>query len=1375
MQTEDSPELGRGENAPEVAQAEEAPDVAQSKASSDVGLSDDPIVCSYGSDQNEQAARQLALLTAHHLRYIDEYDALICEECKVALDVQHLRQHLSTGERHKGKELSQETLKQISAAVRSLYPDVRRPSRLNIPAEDSPPLSFLSRYGGHRCDCGKTLATDRDCADHKITCTLPVRSALIQRWNRSTAPFTVSQKDLPSIPPSPSVSPETASADAAFQALFQQKAAEIDVSPHTLASNNITGVTVGDATPLYLRFTRYTQLTEGLDPIVLTSLVMDGEAFKVIQARPGNKDMRHIDVSKDEYLRSHVVRFIKDGQKVMEEDGSCWVIQLLLQDDKSIQRGDTRQVSAISSGYLTRAASAIADSVILSLRIYAFDYDRTHPATGADVSPMEKIWQRMECALDPEISTILEKVLVKVKAGALTNIHIAILLLKMLRQPVIGAGQTSLLLWTAAVRALNPTSLTWHPPNKHGPYLASLVRGAKIGIYAAVRTVKKRDPNADILTDIGVEAFRREYGLPNQPFPLAKLANDRTYAKGCGSVHSGRYEVIVSGDGQSLSLNGEKFTVEQYIAFCNTTVNVCLNDLAKLEGVSVDTIRSSAADLERIVDNSVNNSIHFYFGRDQRNEPIAEHLGTLRARFINKLVRIGDSDTDNTLNIAAIDALLRREEEFLQSLFVATYFCAGLANRGSELSSVLLFNSAAKRREVLLGPEGSVILETTHSKTAKGRIALEAVTRLQPKDLSVVQRRYGLLDRPFTDELIVARHGVAANPRLFRGNTGANFPNDLPSKIIMRYTLLYGLGVATGLLGSRHIIAALAHQFVEDAVIHAFLSEEGDAGLDAFEDGAEKGSQDPFAVVRNMQKILHQQQNHSVKTANIHYSKIGGQSGRTASIRRAQGIWASVIWHNFLGLKTIKIAQSQTEAVASLDEHERSQSEVLPTVSEQVRSELPGPAAPAVPTQLARGYYPQAPPEPVTMRRALDPSVYRDLTVLRGTPSTPKTTGQARALGVLTNQRASSAFVLPTGSGKSILWAFEALRAGKRGQLTVVAVPLVALLRSVLKELEGQPIVPVVLGGGGLSERFTTFTDATVAELPEDVNLGLCTLDWALSRRGTTALQALESCGRLSSVFIDEGHVFFHQRWRQVMEEGYRFATIGVPLFVLSATIPPSKVEELKVALSLDYLCIIRESVQQAGHLYSVRTVRGPNQSQSGVSSSRDPGEVVINSAVKHIVDLHLRSKDCGAAIIFAGTRDHAKRLATLIKCGYYHSVTFPFQERPAADQKQLESELNGHLDDFLASRTKVIVGTTALGAGVHRSDIDLVINAGEPFDILDLDDHERLGYLANASGIRPGESEGGGPTSSDKGKGVIRNTSTPTQGDSTTSTGAGL
>jgi ATP-dependent DNA helicase RecQ len=273
--------------------------------------------------------------------------------------------------------------------------------------------------------------------------------------------------------------------------------------------------------------------------------------------------------------------------------------------------------------------------------------------------------------------------------------------------------------------------------------------------------------------------------------------------------------------------------------------------------------------------------------------------------------------------------------------------------------------------------------------------------------------------------------------------------------------------------------------------------------------------------------------------------------------------------------------------------------------------------------------------------------------------------------------------ILPTGGGKSLVYQLPAHM--EQDMTTVVIVPFAALVNQVKESCKELSLSCQVWRNGGDSSgnAQVIVTGAEHASTPEFEDV----------------LIQLESTNRLSRIVIDECHTLIqHREFRPVIRRmGGLVRGVSVPLVALTATCTPDMEDPLRVLLGCENLKTIRSTEGRKELEYSVKVLG--NQ----VESMKD-----LNLAVRLVLRDNMKdweSKDRG--LIYCLQKSWTKDLAEFINTGLNREVCRVYHADMEAEER---AEI---LNAWKHGTVKVLVATSALGAGLHYDHVRLVIHHG--------------------------------------------------------------
>jgi ATP-dependent DNA helicase RecQ len=270
--------------------------------------------------------------------------------------------------------------------------------------------------------------------------------------------------------------------------------------------------------------------------------------------------------------------------------------------------------------------------------------------------------------------------------------------------------------------------------------------------------------------------------------------------------------------------------------------------------------------------------------------------------------------------------------------------------------------------------------------------------------------------------------------------------------------------------------------------------------------------------------------------------------------------------------------------------------------------------------------------------------------------------------------------VMPTGSGKSLLYQFPA--AAGPG-LVVVASPLIALMRDQLRALADKGLPAVAL--------HSAQDDAEALAAYDAVASGRARLLYAAPERlATEGTQNLLRKNRVTLFAVDEAHCVSH--WGHEFRPDYRglgeiARKIGAPVLAVTATAGPRTRDD------------IRRSLFAREPDVFIHSFARPNLALSFARK---------RAGLRQILDFIGKGGESG--IVYCNSRRMADVLAAdLARLGLdalpYHAGLDAYAR-------------SAHQDAFFARKGVVMVATIAFGMGVDKPDVRFVVHAGAPGSI---------------------------------------------------------
>ncbi|MCK9248103.1 MAG: ATP-dependent DNA helicase [Solirubrobacteraceae bacterium] len=282
--------------------------------------------------------------------------------------------------------------------------------------------------------------------------------------------------------------------------------------------------------------------------------------------------------------------------------------------------------------------------------------------------------------------------------------------------------------------------------------------------------------------------------------------------------------------------------------------------------------------------------------------------------------------------------------------------------------------------------------------------------------------------------------------------------------------------------------------------------------------------------------------------------------------------------------------------------------------------------------------------------------------------------------------------VMPTGAGKSLTYQLPALC---RDDLTLVVSPLVSLMRDQVDQLNGR--VGDAEPAGLLSGQQDPSENR--ATLDRAVAGGLRLLYVAPERFGSAAFLDRIRRARVGLFVVDEAHCV--SQWGHDFRPDYfRLADAArwlgaTSILAATATATPRVAADIERRLRLDDPVRVRTGFDRPNLTFAVRRCAGRVERRGRLLAAlRDGGGAPTLPA-----------------IVYAGTRDNAERLAAElapalgVEALAYHAGL----DRDARDAAQRR---------FMAGEVPLVCATNAFGMGVDKADVRTVVHDCAPASI---------------------------------------------------------
>lgn len=270
--------------------------------------------------------------------------------------------------------------------------------------------------------------------------------------------------------------------------------------------------------------------------------------------------------------------------------------------------------------------------------------------------------------------------------------------------------------------------------------------------------------------------------------------------------------------------------------------------------------------------------------------------------------------------------------------------------------------------------------------------------------------------------------------------------------------------------------------------------------------------------------------------------------------------------------------------------------------------------------------------------------------------------------------------IMGTGGGKSLLFMLPAFHSSHG--LTVVIVPLVALRENMVER--GR-------------EKNMDCQAWNSRDPPDGAQIVLVTPEGSTTEAFHQWMNRERAMGRLDRIVVDECHVILdsQQRWRDKMRDLIDLSIHETQLIYLTATLAPRDEKKWMHLMNLreDEIYMFRSSTNRPNIRYQVQEF------------AEEDEEETIQKLVSQKKEQYPLP---GQIIIYCRRVEQTERLANVLECTVYHRSVGD------AEKKRII------LKSLTTARRQVFTATNALGLGIDRSSIRVVIHMECPFRLRD-------------------------------------------------------
>ncbi|KAG2045539.1 P-loop containing nucleoside triphosphate hydrolase protein [Suillus hirtellus] len=290
---------------------------------------------------------------------------------------------------------------------------------------------------------------------------------------------------------------------------------------------------------------------------------------------------------------------------------------------------------------------------------------------------------------------------------------------------------------------------------------------------------------------------------------------------------------------------------------------------------------------------------------------------------------------------------------------------------------------------------------------------------------------------------------------------------------------------------------------------------------------------------------------------------------------------------------------------------------------------------------------------------------------------------QRQAMAAVLAQQTDVVAVLRTGGGKSMLAIIPSILEKDRGA-TVLILPLNSLMMDFERRLKSMGVPFQIYG-------------ANQGSLNPRENLILVTADQARTNGWRESISVLNQRKPVVRFVFDESHLpLIANDYREALQHIYELRSLAVQMVLLTATLPPSSVPDIKSSFGLgkDAL-VVRQCTNREELTYFLEKV---------------PPTDLISRAVA-ILELERATwENRDRALVFVPTLALGERVAEEVDCSFYNG-----NRRSMTDEDR-----NSVYHSWVRGDSKIMVATSAFSTGNDYPNVRLVIHLDRPWEMLE-------------------------------------------------------
>jgi superfamily II DNA helicase RecQ len=749
--------------------------------------------------------------------------------------------------------------------------------------------------------------------------------------------------------------------------------------------------------------------------------------------------------------------------------------------------------------------------------------------------------------------------------------------------------------------------------------------------------------------------WRREYLSDGGGTPMSELINLLAYGKYVALNSSNAATITWSRNKDTIFYKGIPIPLSSFRQMVQDNIQqaeqllwenlMWVRDESKRFSIDLDIIQDDQTFTLRGYSFLKQSSNGLEGGRQWMFRQMLRQRGKLRLR--NK---------DKTWNLRNVRRYLVKWKEVLERLLFGVHSTYGSLARGTELTAIRFRNGALQdRNHFMIDGTSSIVIRYHKSQQLFGTPKI--IPRFLPWRVGQLLVIYLVYVQPFCEYLLVETQNRKISDHIWHDEKGP-WETEHLTRVIKRQTAL-GLGYRFHTLDFRHIVISIGREVVSDKFAEGYKEELGEV------EEPEKEMDDPIEL----------------------------QSGRGDAMGASRyGVRADIVkhmtpklietfrpisegWHRFLGLASV------ASQLSSMSSHFSSTTVTAPKSSavkgkRGVRESWEMPSA----AQGWRSLFDRVGTVEATSSATIatihaSPAQIEDgLHRLFGDGAVGfRSQEQEEAVVAVLHGESPVTIVLPTGGGKTLL-AMLPVVLEEEG-VTIFIAPFRALVNDVVDRFRK----------AGIDCFEWKVGDSNSARLV------VVSADIAVQDNFMTYGRTLVQAGLLRRIFIDEGHcTFTDSHWRKNLSQVKIVRSLGCPIYILTATLPPRRVHELEDSMAVRYTRIIRASTIRPRHRYLVQRWRS--------------GELEAEALRICQRQLHHLQQRGERGVVYSLSKVFCEELAQQLSCHHYHAGVHDRAER---------------LEHWVR-HGGLIVATSALGTGVDIPGIVFILHVDIPYSMID-------------------------------------------------------